>query len=783
MLACASFAAAPAWSQSAAPADSRPLRLQASPWLEEKLPSVAGRQSSTIVWGDRVDGAIDQQITATGHAELRHPGQILKADVLRYEQNTNTVFASGKVRINRRGDVFDGDKLQLQLDSYEGSFNNVDYRILKTGGLGTASRVDFWDQDHSIVHDGIYSACERDPQHPGDWKPAWYIRGKKIVLNTEQDEGFVEDGALVFGGVPVLPVPAFGFPLSDQRRSGFLTPTVTLSSTDGVQYTQPYYINIAPNRDATVAVTAMTKRGFDLYGQFRYLEDNYSGSADASFMPHDTLTSTKRWRYHWQHAHSWPHAVTGWGNLALSVDLNRVSDNTYWRDFQANNTLVNQISQRQLANTVTLSWNLGHWSAYVTEQRWQTLQLPAPDNIVPPFDKSPQVHARYARDNVKGFDFSLDLDSTRFHSDPALTGYPNGTRSYALGRVSHPWVWPWGFVTPSVEVSATHYQSDTAMPDGARSASRVLPTFTLDSGLIFERNTRLFGRNVQQTLEPRLFYAYTPYKNQDALPVYDSAIKDFNLASIFSSNPFTGMDRISNNNTLTAGLTSRFYDADNGAELARFTVAQRHRFAPRRVYLNAADTTDNQTFSDILFDGSIQWSPRWSTEASLDYDQRANTVVSGRVGMRYAPRPYRVVTANLSRQTGGNQQVDAGWQWPLNDLWGDRGQDKGPGRGEGPGRWYSVGRMFYSLTDRRVTDAMLGLEYDACCWIARVAFRRQQTQTAPVRMNNSVMLQLELNGLTRVGMGATQLFRDNVPGYTPLRQPQLSQPSRFGQYD
>lgn len=762
-----------------------PLVLQASPWLEENVPDQQGQQSATVLWGDRVDAEVGRQITATGQAELRHPTHILKADVLRYDQDTNIVTASGKVLINRQGDVFRGDHLQLQMDSYEGRFENVNYQILRTDGQGTASKVDFLDRDHSVISDGVYSTCKREPAQTGDWSPDWYIRGKKIILDSEQEQGYVENGALVFGGVPIIPVPGFGFPLSEQRRSGFLSPTISISNASGAEYSQPYYFNIAPNRDATAAVNASSKRGFDVYGQFRYLEDAYRGQVDLNIMPHDRRTGTKRWSYHVDHTQKWPHAATGFGNFDFSLDLNRVSDNNYWRDFQSVKGMRNsgaQISERLLANTATLNWNYGNWSAFVTAQRWQTQQLPAPDNITPPFDKMPQVHLRYARNNVRGFDVSLDLDSTRFHSDTALTGQPNGTRNHLQGKISYPWIRPWGFLTPGVELNATHYQTSSPMLDGAHNASRVLPTLTLDGGLVFERNANLFGRNLTQTLEPRLFYVYTPYKKQDALPLYDTAVKDFNLASIFSSNPFTGSDRFNNSNTITAGLTSRFYDNDDGAEVARVTVAQRHRFTPRRVFLNALDSKDNQSMSNILLDAALRWNQRWSTETSLDYDQRTNDIVSGRLGVRYAPRPYRVFTANLSRQTGGNKQADIGWQWPLNDLWGDKGKALPAGQGEGARRWYMLGRVYYSLSTHRITEALAGLEYDACCWIARVAVRSQQTQTFPVRMNHSIMLQIEFNGLARVGTGALQLFRDNVPGYTPLREPQLSQPSRFGRY-
>lgn len=766
-------------------ASGKSLVLQASPWLEEELPSAVTQQPTTVILGNRLDGEIDRHVTATGRAEVRQPGNVLKSNTIRYDQAGNTVTATGQVQLNRQGDIFRGDKLQLQMDSYEGSFSNVRFDILRTEGVGTASKIDFIDREHSTIYDAVYSSCS--PEEVGqleDWNPAWYIKGKKIILDTEQDEGYVQQGTLVFGGVSILPVSSFSFPLSGQRRSGLLAPTFSLSSGRGVEYSQPYYFNIAPNRDATVATNISSKRGIDLYGQFRYLEERYRGQLDVNVMPNDRLTGTKRWSYGFQHDQTW--STSRLGTFGLSLDLNRVSDGDYWRDFGSftGRRSGKRTSDHLVPSTGMVSWSRGNWLAFLREQRWQTLQWTDTDKIVPPFNRSPQLHARYARSNVKGFNVALDFDTTRFRSDPSLTGNPNGERSYVNAQISYPLLWPWGFFTPAVEWNATQYRTDTAMSNGMRRASRVLPTITLDGGLIFERNTRMFGRNVQHTLEPRLFYAYAPYKQQDHLPVYDSAMRDLNLSSIFSSNPFTGYDRISDTNTLTAGVTSRLYDAGSGAELARLTLAQRHHFRPRRVFLNATDATSSRSFNDILAEGSINWNPRWSMQGTLGYDQEANSIVYSRIGMRYAPERFRVLILNASRQTDGYKEVNVGWQWPINDLWGDKGKDMGPGKGQGKGRIYSVGRVHYSLTDRRIVDTLIGFEYDSCCWIGRIAWRRRVTQTSPkVSISNAFMLQLELVGLTRFGSGATQTFREHVPGYTPLRELQLYRPSRFGRYD
>ncbi|WP_374491838.1 LPS-assembly protein LptD [Brachymonas sp.] len=782
----AGTAAAPAPAASRAEAASAPLSLQPSPWLDERLPvrepGTASPGATTVVDADRLHGQVDRSVTATGQAVLRQPGGVVHGDTLVYDQSANTVTATGHVRINRQGNVYRGDRLQLQLDTMSGGFSDVQYGLLRNGAHGTASQVDFIDDTHSLAHDAIYTTCRTDDARAGKSNPAWYFRGDKILIDTERDEGYVQHGALVFKGVPILPIPGgLGFPLSDKRRSGLLAPSMSYGSNDGLTYSQPYYFDIAPNRDATVTPTIYSSRGVNLYGQFRYLEPHYSGNIEVNDMPHDNLRDIKRWSYRLNHTQTIPTGTSLGGDLGLTLNLHRVSDDNYWRDFNSLSAINSSLSDRLLSNDVRLNWSHGDWSAYVFAQKWQTLQQP--DTLTPPFDKLPQAHATYSRTDVRGFDYSIDLDTTRFRSDSTLTGYPNGQRSYVQGRVSYPWLSSWGHLTPTLQLDATRYDTSTPMSNGATSATRVLPTFTLDGGLVFERSTQFFGRNITQTLEPRLFYAYTPYRDQSYLPVYDTALKDFNLSSIFSANPFSGNDRVADINALTAGVTSRLYEADTGKELASFTAAARRQMHARQVTLNASDTADSSSFSDLLFDASLHWSPRWSTRAALQYDPTIGRNIRSVFGVSYSPGPYRTLSANYRLQRGVSEQVDAGWQWPINDLWGEKDASPGRGQGLGPNRWYSVGRVYYSMLDRRIVDAILGFEYDSCCWIGRVALRRQQTQETPVQYSNKIMFQLELTGLTRLGSSPIPTFRDNIPHYQLLRDGSAAEHSRFEQYE
>lgn len=755
--------------------------LRSSPVLQEEIPPAVRPQLPAFVSGDQVTGQPDIKAVVDGNAELRRGDTVIRADRMEYDVPEDRAMAEGNVHINRAGNVYQGTLLDLKVDAFSGFFSDARYRFLETGGHGEASRVDFIDNDNSIVYNSTYTTCERTNED--SWRPDWILRARKITLDRGEDVGVAEDGVLEFKGVPVLPVPKLSFPLSDKRKSGFLPPTIGLSSISGVEYEQPYYWNIAPNRDATITPMLMSRRGASVSGEFRYLEPTYKGVAAAMYMPSDQLRDRDRWAYTLKHAGSIDSPI---GGLGLNVDIKRVSDDNYWRDFTQRTSpigLGTQLTQRLLSANASLGWTRGDQSVSLRTLKWQTLQ-DATAPITPPYDRMPQLHYRYApQDLGGGFDASVDADYTSFHSDRRFTNQPNAQRSFLTGQISRPFLAPAGFIIPKVMLNTTNYQFDSTLANGQSTASRTLPTFSLDSGLVFERDASFFGRNFLQTLEPRAFYTYTPYRNQSNIPVYDTAPNDFNFASIYTENAFGGNDRIADNNLLTLGLTTRLLDADTGAEAVRLGVAQRLRFSDQLVNMPNVGPV-NDRLSDILFGAGINWTPQWSFDSVVQYNPKTTRSMRSTIGARYSPSKYHTISAAYRLQkvtdfiTEPSEQFDVGWQWPLNDLWGDKG-DRVPG---GPGRWYTVGRMNYSMKDNKLVDTVVGLEYESCCWVGRVVLERLQNTLAS--SNTRLMFQVEFLGFSRLSLGSNPLqsLQRNVPRYQMLRQ-DVTSPSRFTQYD
>ena len=784
-----SLCMAGAWAQTTG------LPLRSSPLLEEAISDRQKAEGAVFVNGQQMTARPDMDLLIQGEASVRRPGLALRADRVDYDQTQDVVKATGQVRVSTPTSVFTGPRLTLKVDSFQGKFEQPVFELYSSGGYGQASEVEFIDNKRSVIRKASYTTCRRTPGP--EWLPEWLLKATQMTIDEEESTIEAKGVEFRFKNFPVFSAPTVNLPLNDQRKSGLLTPLLSIDTVNGIEVAQPYYFDIAPNRDATITTHVMSKRGIAADTEFRYLERDYNGQVRLNFMPSDQLRDSRRWGLTSQHNGGIDTGLEGVGRIGLGLTLNRVSDNNYWRDFPRSGLLL---TQRILPSTGVLSWGRGNFSMTAQVQRWQNLQ-----DAAPPYDRAPQISMRYGEWNADGLDWSVVGDTTRFEADfsrvaslvASGTLPRNGERSFVHAQVSRPWLRPWGFLTPKLQLHATRYSMDRVLDNGVMTSDRVLPTFSLNSGLVFERETRWFGRNVLQTLEPRAFYAYTPYKNQSMLPVYDSGATDFNLSTIYSENTYVGQDRLADNNALTLGVSSRFFDPQNGAEMLRVGVAQRIRFSDQQVRLDATQVPPSSGLSDILIGAGVRLSDRWSLDATLQANNQTHDIARTTLQGRYNHSAYRVINAayrvnnQTTSTTTASEFVDVGWQWPLSDLVGetDRQADsawsRSPGQGLGPNRWYTVGRLNYSLKERSLVDSLLGLEYDAGCWIGRVAYERKQTNFSNVITGTAasrIFFQLEYIGLARVGISPLKSLSDNIPRYQYLRDNTV-QPSRFQHYE
>jgi LPS-assembly protein len=722
----------------------------------------AARQLPIILRAREVRGRPDVDASAEGDVEFRRGNTVLRADKLTYEEAEDLARATGHVVIARDGNVFSGPELQLKIERFEGFFRMPTYRFARTGAGGSAKMIEFIDEQRAVATDANYSSCS---VYDDSGEPVWILKARELRIDHETNEGVAKDAVLRFYGVPILASPTLSFPLSEERKSGFLPPSFSIDSSSGFQAAIPYYWNIAPNRDATFTVQESLRRGPSLDTEFRYLEPSYFGAVDYKILPYDKVAERTRYSLRADHEGALPL------NAYAQLRVMRVSDDDYWKDFAGE---IKSLTPRLLQTDLLVTRPFGDWSAYARALRWQVLQTDDPTTrIDSPYERVPQVGARYAAPWRGGFDVALETEINRFaNPDDRFVGdRQTGVRTHAVGSIARPFGSPGWSVTPKVSFNAATYSLDLPLADGSRSATRVIPTLSLDSAWTLERDAQFFDRAVRQTLEPRLFYVNTPFHRQDDLPNFDSSPKDFNFDSIFTENDFSGIDRVSDSNQLTAGVVSRVLDPDTGVEALRVGMAQRYRFRDQQLTPEGVPQTKH--FSDFLVFGSTSLVPRWVFDAAAQYNPDTSRIERSLLGARYSPGPFRTVGATYRLTRGLTEQLALGWQWP---VYGPARGDAGAGasRSGCGGTLYSVGHLNYSMHDSRLTDGIIGFEYDAGCWIGRIVVERLSTGRS--EQTTRLLVQLELVGLSRIGTSPLRVLKDNVPGYQLLREERTAAP-------
>jgi LPS-assembly protein len=590
--------------------------------------------------------------------------------------------------------------------------------------------MEFLGRERYRFINATYTTCR-----PG--QEDWRLEARELELDFDEEEGVARGPRLRFFDTTIIAAPGMIFPLGDRRKSGLLTPYYAQTTSRGLELGIPYYWNIAPEHDATFTPVFMAKRGFQLKNQLRYLERPYAGELKFEYLPDDREFGTSREGLSLQHAHTLRPGLTA------QVDYNKVSDNRYFVD------LASQVKQVSVGNLpqdgyVTQNGSFGR-APYMLQarlQRYQTLQDPlAP--IVPPYHRMPQLNFSTSYNDLAGaLDSALPLEYVRF-AHPTLI---EGSRTSLTPTLAAPFLAPGWFVTPKVGLRHASYGLARTAPGQAQSPHLSVPWMSLDSGLVFERDTTSFGAGSTQTIEPRLFYVYAPYRDQNAIPLFDTALADFNYPQLFTENRFVGGDRFGDANQATLALTSRILQAD-GQEAIRATVGQRYYFAAERVGLTPTSPLRSSTDSDVLASLGGRLGRAWTFDATTQYNRHQQRAERYTTAVSYRPEVAKVLNASYRFNRDAIRQIDISAQWPLR-----------------PG-WYGVGRYNYSLLDSRLLEGLAGLEYNAGCWVFR--FVMQRIQAAAQVSSTAFVFQLEFNGIGSIGTDeAIELLKRNVPGYS-----------------
>jgi LPS-assembly protein len=726
---------------------------------------------------DRLEGSPDDVMKATGEVRLTRGDLHLRADEVTHRQADNSAHAEGHVRVNRRGDVFTGPSLNLRLDTLEGEFTSPVYRFARTDAGGQAARIEFMGPNRLKAIDATYSSCT--PENSAE--PDWVLQTGSVLLDQETAEGVARNAVVKFKGVPILAAPVLSFPLNDARKSGLLPPSFDYDSKNGFEYSQPYYLNLAPDRDATLTPTLSTRRGLGLDSEYRYLAPSDAGTVKASVLPDDRVAQRTRGLLDLQHQGN----SSDGSNTRLTtydVRVRRVSDDDYWKDFPRtlNNsiTLTPRLLGSQLAVERQINaraWGLGSNQAtlYGKVQNWQSLKDLDPSSdlsaqLVSPYQREPQLGLRARSASESGTVWALTTEFNRFTN--ADSTRVSGNRLHALGKVERRFGTSAWFLTPRLSLNAADYTLDNnaALGNLKRHYTRSIPTASVEGGMVFERDSQWFGKAYVQTLEPRVQYVRTPYRDQSGIPLFDSAARDFNPYSIFAENAFTGIDRVSDANLMSVGVITRLLDPVTAQEAMRLGVVQKVQFSDQRVTPNdGAPIT--QRLSDLLLVGSSSVLPNTWLDTTVQYSAQNNRVERSTTSVRVSAGPWRNVALSHLYSRGSSEQIDFSWQVPLSGRTPALGADGRVAKSvqtECRGAWYSVGKVSYSMLNKRVSSGVLGFEYDGGCWIGRIVADQSAIGTTN---STRILFQLELIGLSRLGTSALKTLSTNVGGYRPLR--------------
>ena len=518
-----------------------------------------------------------------------------------------------------------------------------------------------------------------------------------------------------------------------------------MQNKSGFELTLPFYWNIAPNYDATISPRYMANRGLQVSTEFRFLQPWAMGAARYEILPEDKEQFNRR-----RDATALQTQLNFFQGLRGLVNYTKVSDDNYFRDLSSSLAVATQTNLPQEA-ALFYTAPAGWWNAGARWQRFQTLQDPA-NLVIPPYFREPQLTLNVLKQTVGGFDFGFQSELVDFRNS-LLT--PTGRRAIAYPSVAAALVASYGYVMPKVGVNTTSYDLTKlgGFPD--ETLSRTLPIASADAGLFLERNGHWFGHDYLQTLEPRIYYLNVPFREQSQIPVFDTTNADFNFTQLFQENIFVGGDRIANANQLSVAATSRIVRPSDGQELVRAIIGRRYYFEDQKVTI-PGQPVRTDSVSPLILGLVGRVAPDWTADINVQTRLSGGASLDKfNAGVRYSPAPASI--ASLSYRftdqalTAGGEEIksiDLAAQWPL-------------GRG-----FYGVGRYNYDLVGGKAVEQLLGLEYNAGCWIIRTV--AHEFQTATNQQTTVFYLQIEFNGLARIGSNPLDLLRRSIPGYSIL---------------
>ncbi len=702
-----------------------------------RIPSIPA--GAVLVEADK--GTLQAEGTSSleGNVIIQQDEKIIHADKASYDNRNSNVTAFGNVLFSTDSMQLTSSEVQFQMSTSKGEMKNAEYSLVNGLGHGSSKLLKQNGKEQTQLKNATFSTCP-----PG--QRSWHIASSDIKLNHSAQEGVARNVTFKVGDVPLFYSPYFSFPLNNQRKSGFLAPSLKASDRSGTIFSTPYYLNLAANFDATLTPNILTKRGIKLDTEFRYLTANDEGIINFEYLPGDDVFNDED-----RSLISIKHKTRISKHTQLSINAADISDVDYFQDF--GDSLVNS-SIAALERRIDLTRLGENWSFNTSLQDYKVLDSTNIQNLNNnPYSRLPELRFQYTPTHKSGHtQYFFETELVNFDKDNATTGLRLDINSIASRHFGNS-AW---YIEPALQLRHTQYSLDLDSSNTStdntstgnaftdNSPSRTLPTASIDSGLFFERMVK--NKSKIQTLEPRLLYTYTPFKNQSNIPVFDSAAASFSTSTrLFARNRFTGKDRIGDTNQLTAALTTRLIDANDGHEILTASIGQIFFFNDRKVTL-PDEPEENASRSELALELSGELNNRIRIIASTYWDPQKETFSSTETRLHYKDDRKRRINLAYRNLDSEFEQAEISFSTPISE------------------NWSIVGKFEHDLKNDRSLETLAGVEYTNCCWKTRLVARRFLTSDN-ITYDNVPFIEFELKGLGNLGTGATDLLEEHIYGY------------------
>ncbi len=699
-----------------------------------------------------------QRTHLLGNVKVTDAKSIISAEEVLLDHDKQYLLASGGVSIESKEAFFSANSLETNANN-ETNLTNASFVLFGNNANGNAETIKVNALAETDLTNLTFTTCPIG-------NDSWQFATSEMNIDPESGRGEAWNTTLRVGGIPVFYFPYINFPTDDRRKSGLLTPAIKTSDSNGLDISQPVYWNIAPSMDAEFFFRQIEKRGDQIGAEYRWLTEKTLAEWEFEWINKDKQVSALL-ENNTQNTPLAYHSEERWLNQLmfqaafsdlwhLKVDTKRVSDSEYFRDFGSG---LDKTNETQLTSQMNLSFLNENWDINLFSRTYQSLIGNEAYRYLPGFN----LNGDYLAESGLYWQLKSEWDNFE-HKNINKT---QGSRFNIQPSLSYPVNLSWGFFNPKISYQSSHYQQESQLTGAKQTITRNLPIVSFDSGLFFDRKMQLDGENYTHSLSPRFFYSYIPYRNQQAINLFDTALASFNFDSLWQENRFTGTDRVGDTNHVSLAIAnSLIKDGDNNP-LFNFSLGRKFYLQESKVHLNGVnlDMVNNKQ-SPWLADLTFNINQYTDLQGFIEWDDKSSSTNQAKTKIKFEPIANHIVNvthryrkvALIGIEDYVSEEADISFAWPIND------------------QWRLVGRRYNDLLRKQTIETLFGVEYESCCWAIRLVAQKYLNSALdsfgmPITMSGEqydqgIQVQFVFKGLGSAGnAGLSDLLESSIAGY------------------